>query len=53
MKGTEILRDQDESREPFLTYTPKETQTFYVAVYAASVAEEAESTGIAFAVTYK
>ena len=53
MKGTEILRDQDDSREPFLTYTPKETQTFYVAVYAASVSEEAESTGVAFAVTYK
>ena len=53
MKGTEILRDQDESREPFLTYTPKETQTFYVAVYAASVSAEAESAGIAFAVTYK
>jgi len=52
-KGTEISRDSDESREPFLTYTPKETQTFYVAVYAASVSEEAESTGVAFAVTYK
>ena len=52
-KGTEILRDADESREPLLTFTPTETQTYYVAVYAASVSEEAESTGVAFAVTYK
>jgi len=52
-KGTEISRDNEESREPFLTFTPSETQTFYVAVYAASVSEEAESTGVAFAVTYK
>ena len=52
-KGTEIARDQDASREPSLTYTPTETQTFYVAVYAASIAEEAESAGVAFAVTYK
>ena len=52
-KGTEISRDQEESREPYLTFTPSETQTFYVAVYAASIAEEAEGTGVAFAVTYK
>jgi hypothetical protein len=52
-KGTEIQRDQDESAEPLLTFTPSETQTYYVAVYAASVSDEAESTGVAFAVTYK
>ena len=51
--GKELMRDQEESREPLLVYKPTETQTYYVAVYAASVSEEAEGTGVAFAVTYK
>ena len=51
--GKELMRDQQESREPLLVYKPTETQTYYVAVYAASVSEEAEGTGVAFAVTYK
>ena len=51
--GKELMRDQDENREPLLVYKPTETQTYYVAVYAASVSEEAEGTGVAFAVTYK
>ena len=51
--GEELMRDTEESREPLLTFKPKETQTYYVAVYASAVSAEAETTGVAFAVTYK
>ena len=51
--GEELARDSDKSREPLVQFTAKETQTYYIAVYASSISEEAEGTGIAFAVTYK
>ena len=51
--GTELARDQTDDREPFLLYKPTTTDTFYVAVYAASVAESAEKAGVAMAVTYR
>ena len=50
--GEEITRDSKD-REPLVTFKPKETQTYYVAVYASDVSDEAETTGVAFAVTYK
>jgi len=51
VEGNEILRDEDNSREPILVYKPAETQTFYVAVYAAEL-KDAKS-GVALAVTYR
>ena len=51
VEGNEILRDQDNNREPILVYKPAETQTFYVAVYAADLKED--KSGVALAVTYR
>ena len=51
--GEELARDSDQSREPLVEFKAKETQTYYIAVYASSISEDAEGTGIAFAVTYK
>ena len=52
-QGKEVKRDQSSDREPTLTYKPKATQTYYIAVYAADIAKEVEAAGVALAVTYK
>ena len=49
--GNEIKRDQSSDKEPILVYKPAETQTFYVAVYAAELKED--KSGVALAVTYR
>lgn len=51
--GKEVARDQSEDREPKVAFTPPRTDTYYVALYAASLAGEAEKAGVAMAVTYK
>ena len=53
--GTELARDSSTDREPLLTYKPAKTDTYYVAVYAADVTDEAKATkaGVALAVTYR
>jgi hypothetical protein len=51
--GKEVSRDQSDDREPKLTYKPTRTDTFYVALYAATLAGEASDAGVAMAVTYK
>ena len=49
--GKEIKRDQSNNREPELVFKPVETQTFYVAVYAADI--EKDKSWVALAVTYR
>jgi hypothetical protein len=51
--GKELSRDKSDDREPMLKFTPQTTETYYVAVYAATLAADAKSTGVALAVTYK
>lgn len=51
--GDELQRDESTDREPLITYTPSETDTYYVAVYAAQLAEGKDSSGVAMAVTYR
>jgi hypothetical protein len=51
--GKEIKREHEKDREPILTFKPTETQTFYVAVYAAEISENVEASGVALAVTYR
>ena len=49
--GKEIKRDQSNNLEPELVFKPVETQTFYVAVYAADI--EKDKSWVALAVTYR
>jgi hypothetical protein len=53
--GKELARDKSDDREPMVTYKPQTTDTYYVAVYAASVAGDAKGpkAGVALAVTYR
>lgn len=51
--GKEVARDKSDDREPKLTFKPTRTDTFYVALYAATLAGEAKDAGVAMAVTYK
>ena len=51
--GKEVARDRSDDREPKLTFKPTRTDTFYVALYAATLAGEAADAGVAMAVTYK
>ncbi len=53
--GKELARDQSADREPVLTYKPQKTDTYYVAVYAADVSDQAKGAkaGVAMAVTYR
>lgn len=54
-EGKELARDESTDREPIVTYKPKSTETYYVAVYAQDVADEAagKKAGVAMAVTYR
>ncbi len=40
-------------RQPMITYKPKTTDTFYVAVHATSLTETTAKAGVGMAVTYK
>ena len=62
--GKEMMRDTTDDREPMLSYKPKVTDTYYVAVYAASLEKPSASAGadakgaapaagISLAVTYR
>jgi hypothetical protein len=51
--GKEVARDQSDDREPKLNFKPTRTDTFYVALYAATLAGESADAGVAMAVTYK
>lgn len=51
--GKELARDKSDDREPSLGFKPEQTATYYVAVYAADLAAEVKSAGVALAVTYK
>lgn len=51
--GDELKRDESTDREPIIIYTPSETDTYYVAVYAAQLAEGKSESGVAMAVTYR
>ena len=57
--GKEMMRDSTDDREPMLSYKPTVTDTYYVAVYAASLEKPADpkaqapAAGISLAVTYR
>jgi len=52
-EGKEVARDKSDDREPKVSFTPPRTDTYYVALYAASLSGEADKAGVAMAVTYK
>jgi len=54
--GRLLVQDQSEDRQPEVSYKPTDTDTFYLAVHAAKLAEAAEAgkkASIATAVTYR
>ena len=51
--GQELARDRTDDREPMVGYKPENTDTYFVAVYAAQLGGDAEKAGVAMAVTYK
>jgi len=51
--GTELMRDESSDREPLLNFRPLTTDTYYVAVYAATLASGQVKAGVATAVTYR
>jgi hypothetical protein len=52
-KGNKVLSDPSTDREPVIEYTPKSTDTFYVAVHASKLNTAGTKGGIATALTYK
>ena len=53
MKGEVVLQDKVAGREPSLSYTPKQTETFYVVLQARQVVNPEVKAGVAMAVTYR
>jgi hypothetical protein len=51
--GTELMRDESDDREPMINFKPASTDTYYIAVYAGSLAKGQTKAGVAMAVTYK
>ena len=51
--GTELMRDESDDREPLINFKPSSTDTYYIAVYACSLAKGQSKAGVAMAVTYK
>jgi len=51
--GTELMRDESDDREPLINFKPASTDTYYIAVYAGSLAKGQTKSGVAMAVTYK
>ena len=53
MKGEVVLQDKVAGREPSLSYTPSQTETFYVVLQARQVVNPEVKAGVAMAVTYR
>ena len=51
--GLELARDETDDGEPTLAFTPEATGTYYVAVYAARLAEGSSQAGVSMAATYQ
>ena len=51
--GTELMRDESDDREPIVNFKPSSTDTYYIAVYAGSLAKGQDKAGVAMAGTYK
>ena len=51
--GIELMRDESDDREPMVNFKPSSTDTYYIAVYAGSLAKGQDKAGVAMAVTYK
>jgi hypothetical protein len=51
--GTELMRDESDDREPMVNFKPSSTDTYYIAVYASTLAKGQDKAGVAMAVTYK
>ena len=52
-KGVQVLTDPSFDREPVMEFTPKATDTYYVAVHAGKLNTAGVKAGIATALTYK
>lgn len=53
LEGRIVARDDTQDREPILTFTPKDTATYYVVLYAQKLVDPTTGTGIGLAVTYR
>jgi hypothetical protein len=53
LEGRIVARDDTQDREPSLTFTPTDTATYYVVLYAQKLAVPETGTGIGLAVTYR
>jgi hypothetical protein len=53
MKGEVVLQDKVVGREPSLSFTPSQTETFYVVLQARQVVNPEVKAGVAMAVTYR
>ena len=54
INGSLVMRDEnDDGREPSLTFTPEATATYYIVVHAQTLADGQSEAGAAMAVTYK
>lgn len=52
-KGAQVLIDPSFDREPVMEFSPKTTDTYYVAVHASKLNTAGVKAGIATALTYK
>lgn len=52
-KGAQVVADPSSDREPVIEYTPKATDTFYIAVHAAKLNSAGIKAGVATSLTYK
>lgn len=52
-KGTELLRDTTDDREPSFSFKPDKTGTFFVVVHASALQRAATRTAASMAVTYR
>ncbi|MDP2316038.1 MAG: pre-peptidase C-terminal domain-containing protein [Pseudomonadota bacterium] len=52
-QGNVILTDTSNDREPQVTFTPTQTDTFYLAVYGARLNDSGKKAGVSTAVTFK
>lgn len=51
--GTELLRDKEDTRDPSIGFKPTETGSYYVAVYAAQLANKKDKSAISLAIAYR
>lgn len=52
-KGNQVLSDPSSDREPIIEFSPKDTDTYYVAVHASKLNVAGTKAGVATALTYK